>query len=184
VNKRIFIGCSSSSKLDNKYYRECDKLLKGIFKLDLDLVFGASHDGVMGMAYDIALDNNREVIGVCPEVYKDDFKKLKCNKEIVTKTVNERTNGLISNSDILLFLPGGIGTMYELFCSIESKRSHEHNKEIIVFNMDNFFNDLFKQIDKVYNENFTGRQIADNYKIFNNRDDIIEYIIKIVKERK
>ena len=46
----------------------------------------------------------------------------------------DRTDGLIRESDVLLFLPGGFGSVYELFTAIESKRCHEHDRSIIIYN--------------------------------------------------
>ena len=104
---RIFVGCSASEEIPNKYREDSKELLNELFKQENDLVFGACNSGIMADAYNIALDNKRDIVGICPEAYIHDFKELKCTEEIITKNVNERTDGLIRESDVLLFLPGG-----------------------------------------------------------------------------
>lgn len=111
---KIFVGCSSKNEIPDKYKNDCTKLLERLF-LDNDLVFGAYDSGLMGISYHEALKNKKEVIGICPDAYKEDFKDLNCTKEIVTKNVSERIDNLISESDICLFLPGGIGTLTNYF---------------------------------------------------------------------
>lgn len=173
---KIFIGCSSSNDISNEYRDDCNKLLNILFEEDNELVFGASDTGIMGDAYNVALSNKRNVIGICPELYKDDFKKLKCNKEITTKVVSERTDGLIKESDVLLFLPGGVGTVYEFFSALESKRSHEHSKKIIIYNCNNYFDELIKLLEKMYSENFTSIYVKDMYFISSDINEIVKYI--------
>lgn len=140
---KMFIGCSSSEKIDKKYKDDCEKYLSEILK-NSDLVFGADRKGLMRIAYDIAKKNKRKVTGICPERYKEDFQKIDCDREITTKMVHERTLLLEKESDACIFLPGGIGTIYELFSLIESKRSHEFDKPIIIYNSNDYFNDLLK----------------------------------------
>ena len=101
---------------------------------------------------------------------------MKCTQEIITKTVSERTEGLIRESDVLIFLPGGIGTIYELFSSIESKRCHEFNKPIIIYNSNNFYDILLKFMNKMYNEKFVKEKDKDNYVIMNTKDEVITYL--------
>lgn len=111
---KLFIGCSSSNDILEKYINDCKNLLEILLK-DNTLVFGASNLGLMGLSYNTAVNLGSDVIAVAPEAYKDGFKSLNCTKEILTKTVNNRTDRLILESDLILFLPGGIGTVYEFF---------------------------------------------------------------------
>jgi len=173
---KIFVGCSSSSNIPNQYRDDCKILLNELFKEENDLVFGAYNSGIMGDSYNSALNNGRNIIGICPEAYKDDFKDLKCTSEITTKTVSERTDKLINESEVLLFLPGGIGTIYELFNSIESKRCHEHDRAIIIYNSCNYYDDLFAFLDKLYGERFANDYVKQNYFISSSKDEIISYI--------
>lgn len=174
---KIFVGCSSNNDIDKKYLIE-NKQLLDILLSDNDLVFGACDKGIMGLAYNSAINHGKEITGICSEAYKDDFKSLKCNKEITTKSVLERTKMLIEESDLLLFLPGGIGTYFELFSAIESKRCHEFDKPIIIFNSNGFF-DKFKQImDQNYQEGFTKQSDSLNYVIADTIEEVIGCCIK------
>lgn len=171
----LFIGCSSSNNISKEYFDDCKLLLEELMK-ENDLVFGACNSGLMGLAYNTTLKSNRNITGICPEAYKDDFKTLKCDTEITTKSVSERTDSVIYSSDALVFLPGGIGTIYELFTAIESKRCHEFNKPIVIYNSNGYFNKLLEFMDKVYSENFSSFKDKRNYLVTDSISLILYYI--------
>jgi len=164
---KIAVCCSSSDNIDKKYIESSERLLEQIFKRDNDLVFGAMNNGIMGIAYKNAKKHNRSVTGIAPEIYKDDFNDLDCDTEILTKSVNERTEALVNNSDVLLFLPGGVGTIYELISAIEMKRSEEFDKPIVVYNETGFFDEMLQMLNKVYQRDFTSQNVRLSYNIAN-----------------
>lgn len=172
---KLFIGCSSSNDIPKEYFEDCKVLLEELMK-ENDLVFGACNSGLMGLAYNTTLKASGNIIGICPEAYKDDLKTLKCDREITTKSVSERTDSVISSSDALIFLPGGIGTIYELFTAIESKRCHEFNKPIVIYNSNGYFDKLLEFMYKVYSEKFSGFKDKRNYLVTNSISEILYYI--------
>lgn len=175
---KIAVCCSSSDNIDKKYIESSDRLLEQIFKRGNDLVFGAMNNGIMGIAYKNAKKHNRNVIGIAPEIYKDDFKDLECDTEILTKSINDRTEALVNNSDILLFLPGGVGTIYELISAIEMKRSKEFDKPIIVYNETGFFDEMLQMLNKIYQRNFTNQNVRASYNISNDYMTVLDLLSK------
>lgn len=173
----IFVGCSASDYIDKVYYDDTKELLT-VLMMDNNLVFGACHSGLMGVAHDITKNFGNKVIGICPSLYIKDFEELDCDKEIVSSTVGDRTESLISNSDVLLFIPGGIGAVYELFASIETKRCHEHDKPIIIYNNNGFYNKIIEFLDMLYADGFAREKDRRHYHIANTQEEVIEYINK------
>lgn len=173
---RIFIGCSGSNDIPSIYLQESEKILTKIFEKNNDLVFGANDKGIMGLSYRIAQQYHREVIGICPIAYTKDFELLECNEEITTHTIEERTKMLIDYSNAIIFLPGGIGTIYELMAVIEAKRSGEFDKPVVIYNINNYFNKFLLCLEKVYTENFTTREVEKCYYVTTNIDDALMHI--------
>ena len=180
---KIFVGCSSSNDIDERYINDSRNYLKELLK-DNDLVFGASNGGIMGISYDIAKGNDRTITGICPSIYKDDLNELKCAKTILTDTINDRTNALINESDAIVFLPGGIGTIYELFAMIECKRNKEFDKPVIVYNSLNYFDKLFEFLDLLYDKKFTSNKVQDCYHISSSIEDTLKYLENYNKSKK
>lgn len=169
---KIGIFCSSSNDIDNVYIENSRTVLEYLFKNSNDLVFGAFNEGLMGTAYETAKKYNRLVIGIAPNVRKDDFKKIECDKEIITNSIKSRTELLIEYSDCLVFLPGGIGTIHELIAVIDMKRNYEIDKPIIIFNDKDFYTDFFNMLNKLYAENFANSNIKSIYTVCNNYMDL------------
>lgn len=177
---RLFIGSSASECIDSKYYDDCKKFLYELFNSDHDLVFGASDSGIMGLSYEGAVNNERDILGIYPSVYRGSAKNLECRK-IETTTINERTEMIIKNSDVLIFLPGGFGTVYELFTSLECRRAYEFAKPIIIYNSCGYFDKLFEFLELIYDEGFASRKIMDYYYICNDVRDCLDYIDRYYK---
>lgn len=172
----IFIACSSSEEIPKKYFEKSFELLNEIFKKENDLVFGAYYKGIMNDAYKIALENKRKITGIVPEKYIDDAKNLKLNKKIVTKDIVSRGQELLKNSDICIFLPGGLGTILELSMALDKKRNGEIDSKIIIFNEFNFFDGYLENIKKIFDEKFTNEKFKEIFFVSKEVSEIIEYI--------
>ena len=175
----IFVGCSSRDEIPSLYIDECNNVLDKLFSYKYKLVFGACGKGLMGTSYNNALKHNCEIIGIYPSVYEDEARELEGQK-IVVNTVSERTDKVVGESDILLFLPGGIGTIYELLTAIESKRANEHNKAILVYNCFGFYDNLLMQLEKMYDELFMSDKDKKTYLVFDDSEKLIDYINKSI----
>ena len=154
----VFIGCSANDNLKDVYYREAVKLADYLASNDCNLICGGS-DGVMARLQEVFANKNKGVMIMEVECYRKDNYRYTVHNH---NTIGERKRSLIEMADVIIFLPGGIGTMDEIFTTIESKRALEHNKEIIIVNINNYFDTLFEMFDKMYSEGF----VLNNYEDF------------------
>lgn len=172
---KVFVCCSSNEKTPKYLMDDCEKLLDKVF-INNDLVFGACEKGIMGLAYDVAKKNNRGTIGICPKIYAKSFDKLECDEEIVTEEILDSTIQIIKKSDAIIVLPGGFGTVYEFFTTLQGKICEEHNLPIILYNSCGYYDELIKFIDKMYINNFTRSDIKELYSVANSIDDVIKIL--------
>ena len=173
----LYVGCSANDDIKEEILKDCEELLDNILK-ENDLIFGACNHGIMGLSYQIAKKNNRKVIGVCPIEYQDSLKEIECDEEIITKQIQESTTRIIDTCDAIIILPGGFGSIYELFTTLYRKICHEHDKKIIIYNSLGYYDDLVSFIENMYNNNFAREKVKDNYFISSNKDEIIDYLKK------
>jgi predicted Rossmann-fold nucleotide-binding protein len=117
--------------------------------------------------------NDVEVI--IPEIYKDDLKNLKYKKAHITKTLVERNATISKQSDMIIVLPGGTGTLYELLSFNETKRAKEHACEVNVINSDGFFNGLETQIETMKKFGFSNENHF-TVKLVNNIDSFVKHL--------
>lgn len=179
----LFVACSSSDKISNRYLEACREYLSELFDNDNNLVFGASSKGLMGLSYRLSKEKGKNVTGICPVAYKDDLRDLDCENTILTKSISERTDELIAKSDAIIFLPGGIGTIYEFFASLESKRCGEFDKPMIIYNACGYFDKMFEFLDVLYQEEFSSSKIKNCYYFSNSADDTLNYIKNYKKDQ-
>lgn len=174
---KIFISCSSSDEISEEYKVVSKYLIEEISKNN-DLVFGCANRGLMGICYNSFLNNNRKIYGVCNIKYKDDLQGLKL-EDIKYVDSFEEANIMFGNiSDLILILPGSFGTLSEIIDLLEEKRTGIHNKEMILFNINGFYDDLINMFRKV-NKKISCKYDFDKLcKVFNTSDEIIDYINK------
>ena len=175
---RIFIGCSSNEDINNIYIKESNKLSKYLAKNNNSLILGGIN-GLMGIFCSTFIKSNLDITIFCVKDYYDNIDKK--YKREVYKTVNARKKAIINKADIFIFLPGGIGTLDELFTIIEAKRSGEHNKNIIILNINNYYDNLIVMLDNMYKEKFIDKKDKFNYIIKNDVKEVIDYIERMDK---
>lgn len=174
---KLFIGCSSSNNIPDKYLKDCSNYLEELLR-ENDIIFGGCSTGLMGLAYNITKEYGNKVTGISPNIFKSDLDNIDCDQKIITDNISRRTEGLINEADALIFLPGGIGTIYELFTAIELKRSHEFNKPIILYNSNQYFTKLLDFLSTMYEEGFADCNIKSCYHISDSVSDTIKYLNK------
>lgn len=172
---KLFIGSSSCEDIPKEYVDDCTNLLEVLLK-DNDLVFGAYNKGLMGISYEIAKKNHRYIIGICNEFYKDSLKDLECDVEEFTKSMVESTLKIYENSDALIILPGGFGTIYEFFTANYSKVCNEINIPIILYNSCGYYDKLISFMDDVCRNNFVREQERGNFVVANTIDEVLSYL--------
>ena len=172
---KLFIGSSSCENIPQEYVDDCTNLLEVLLK-DNDLVFGAYNKGLMGISYDIAKKNHRSVIGICNEFYKDSLKDLECDLEEITTSMVDSTLKIYKNSDALIILPGGFGTIYEFFTANYSKICKEVNIPIILYNSCGYYDKLLSFIDDVCKDNFVREQERGNFVVANSVNEVVSYL--------
>ena len=174
---KLFIGLASSDDIPKKYYDDCSNYLNELLK-DNDLVFGAYSKGLMGLSYNIAKENNRKVSAVALKRHKEDTNDLDLDNLSLVSSILKRTNELIQSCDAIIFLPGGIGTINEIFASIDMARSNEINKKIVFYNSNGYYDKLFEFLDRLYTDKFSPDEIKKLYYVSNSAKDTLEYLNK------
>ena len=168
----VFIGCSSRANLDKIYINSASKLAEYLSNKTYNLVCGGN-EGIMKLIRDIFIKNEMNTIIMSVDKYQ----KISFNNNVYNHdTIGERKYSLINNSDLIIFLPGGLGTIDEIFTSIESKRAKEHNLPIIILNIHNYYEGIIKQLNRMYKDNFANTSDNKFYYIANNVEDAIKYI--------
>ncbi|MBR4448095.1 TIGR00730 family Rossman fold protein [Methanobrevibacter sp.] len=163
---------SGSRKIDEIYTDKAYELGCKLAKEGHTLVFGGGDTGMMGACAKGVHDNDGTSIGIAPEWMRN-FEPLceNCSEFIYVDSMDERKQKFFDNSDAFIISPGGIGTLDEFFQIITLKKLKQHDKEIIIFNIDHFFDKMLEMIDEMDEKGFLYKQ-EDLFKIANSIDEI------------
>ncbi len=175
--KRICVYCSSSNYLPEKFYQFSQELGQKIGQNGYNMVYGGTMVGMMGVIANNAIENGAEVVGVIPErIASFGLKHPSLAKVIVTKDMRERKATMEKYADIFVSAPGGFGTFEEVFEILVAKQLGYHNKPIIFLNFDNYYENMFKMFDTLYENNFAKEEMKSLYFIANTIDEMFDYI--------
>jgi len=153
--KRVAVFCGSSSGSNGVYREYAVKLGRALAGKSIELVFGGGKVGLMGVLADSALEAGGSVVGVIPAFLNIKEVAHKEVSELITvSSMHERKALIYDISDGFIALPGGFGTLDELFETLTWGQLGLHSKPVGLLNMNRFFDPLLLTIQKMVGEGF------------------------------
>ena len=168
MNLTIF--CSGKNNLKKDYIEEIEKLIKNIDINKISIVYGGGNVGLMGIVRDSFISIGGKIItsNINKFVVEGIF------DDYIFDNINERQQKLIELGDAYLILPGGFGTMFEMLEVITKNQIGESTKPILIFNFNNIYDYLLKEIKVLQEEKFIQHELNYyNIYVFNNSDELI-----------
>ncbi len=148
--KSIAVFCASSDGEDEKIYNEAYTVGEFLANNNIEVVYGGSKLGLMGQVAKGALENHGKVTGVIPDFLKTkEVVHTQLSKLITTEDMHERKLKMHDLSDGFIALPGGFGTLEELFEILTWGQLGLHKKPIGILNSNNFYDDLLAMLHKM-----------------------------------
>lgn len=152
---RIVVFCGSSLGFNSIYREAAISLGNHFVKQNIGLVYGGGKIGMMGALADTILAQNGEVIGVIPKLLeKEEVVHAHVKEMIVCKNMSERKVIMSKLVDGYITLPGGFGTLDELFEALTLNQLHIEQKPVGLLNINGFFDATVLQIDKMVAEGY------------------------------
>lgn len=173
--KNILIYCGSSYGNNEIYNQTAQKVGETLAKQNLRLIYGGGSAGLMGTTADAVLANGGEVIGIIPsfmEAWEVQHKNL--TETIVVESMHVRKQLMADRADAIIALPGGWGTLDELFEILTWRQIGLHSMPIGLLNTNGFYDDLLKMLDKMAAEGFVREANTKFLIIDDNIDSLLE----------
>jgi len=160
---KICVFCGSSDGNDPLINQAAISLGEAFVENNITLVYGAAKIGIMGTLAKSVLKGNGTVIGIIPDfLKKKEVVHLGLTKLITTQNMHERKLQMQELSDGFIALPGGFGTLEELFEIITWLQLGLHSKPIGLLNTNGFYDDLIKLIENMVKKGFVS---MENYEL-------------------
>ena len=174
---RICVYGASSNKISNEYITAVEGLGELLASDGNTLVFGGGASGLMGAAARGFSKMNGEIVGVAPRFFDvDGILYDKCTRFVYTDTMRERKKILEDESDAFIITPGGVGTFDEFFEIVTLKQLGRHNKSIVIFNVNGYFDELDKLMQKAFSEKMLSEKSLLLYKITDDAKEVLKYL--------
>jgi uncharacterized protein (TIGR00730 family) len=175
--RAVTVYCSSSSAIDHAYVRAGAALGAGIAARGWALVYGGNSVGLMETLADAARAAGGRVIGVTPQSLVDKgIHDTRCDELIVTAGMRERKAIMEERGDAFVAMPGGLGTLEEIFEIIVGKSLGYHTKPIVLLNVEGFYDPLLTMIEHGIERGFIKEKARDLYFVSTTVDAAVRFI--------
>ncbi len=157
--KSICVFCGSSRGAKPDYIDASRQLAQSMAKQGITLVYGGAHVGIMGAIADELLKLGGKVVGVIPEALVDMEVAHDGLTELhVVSDMHERKARMADLDDGFISLPGGLGTLEEMFEVLTWSQLGFHSKPCGLLNVSGFYDDLLRFLDNANEQGFMRRE--------------------------
>ena len=145
---KICVFCSANQQIDNEFFTMTEELGTWAAKNGHSIVYGGVNQGLMECLGKAAKEAGGRTIGIIPMVVEKSGRMSDyVDIEIPCDNLTDRKQLMMDQSDVFIALPGGIGTMDEVFTVAASATIGYHDKQVILYNMKGFWNPLIAFLD-------------------------------------
>ena len=175
---RVCVFAGSSAAVDTKYLQAAGAMGDAIARRGFGMVYGGGAVGLMGTCADAALAAGGQVVGVLPralarsEVAHPNLTELR-----IVETLHERKAVMASLSDAFVALPGGCGTLDELFEAITWRQLGLHDKPIGLCDVAGYFASLLRFLHEATAAGFIGPAVLETLVVRPTPDDLLTALI-------
>ena len=157
--QRLAVYCGSAPGRTENFAEATRATAKAMTDHQVDLVYGGGRLGLMGLIADSVLANGGKVYGVIPEALVDlEVAHTGCTELYRVANMHERKAKMTDLADAFLALPGGIGTLDELFEAWSWNALGYHAKPFCLLNVDGFWDGLIEFCDHAHESGFMSAQ--------------------------
>ena len=173
----VAIYCGSSFGNDIIYEESTRILAKKLALKKLNIVYGGSLQGLMGIISNESLKHNNMVTGVITyDLVTKEIENKNITKIYKVDTMNQRKAKMEELADAFIAIPGGYGTLDETFSVLTPAQIGHHEKPFAFYNVNGYYDKLIDFLENCVKEGFIGKNFVDMLIISDNIDEIISKI--------
>ncbi len=180
VSLCVFCGSRPGKRPD--YEISAQLLGESIAHQGWRLVYGAGDVGLMGTVARAAQEKGGETFGVIPEhLVRREVGKSDLTSYVVTETMHERKKVMFMNADAVVLLPGGAGSLDEMFEVLTWAQLGLHSKPIVVLNIEGYWTRFLELVDHMIDEGFADDSLRGLFTVQTSVLDAINHLATILE---
>lgn len=170
---KICIFCSANQQIDPDFFTATEALGTWAAKSGHTIVFGGVNQGLMECVARAAHEAGGRTIGVIPQIIEKNGRISQyVDVEVLCDNLSDRKQLMLDQSDVFIALPGGIGTLDEVFTIAASATIGYHRKRVILYNVKGFWNSLAAMMDDLQQRGVIRQQWQDWITVADTLQDI------------
>lgn len=170
---KLCIFCSANSQIDPDFFTLTDELGRWAAAEGHTIVFGGVNQGLMECVARAAHQAGGRTVGVVPRIVEEQGRQSDyVDVDIPCDNLNDRKQLMQDQSDVFIALPGGIGTLDEIFTIAASATIGYHQKPVILYNMKGFWDSLILMLDDLHTRGVTRKQWRTYIKVATTLDEL------------
>ena len=172
----VFLGSSPGTEA----HRACvEQLADGLVARDIGIVYGGARVGLMGLLADRALAAGGEVIGVIPrDLFAREVPHRGTSRLVEVGSMHERKARMAELADAFVAMPGGVGTLEELFEVFTWQLLGLHGKPVALLDPDGFYDPLVEQLDRIVASGYLSADKRARLARFHEVDELMAWAVE------
>ncbi len=172
--KSVCVYCGSSQNVPDIYFNAAEKLGSLLASQNISLIYGGANIGIMGKIADSVLAGGGKVTGIIPDSLFDIVAHKHLTELKVVKSMHERKHMMFELSDGFIAMPGGLGTLDELFEILTWSQLGFHKRPCGLLNSAGYWNKLLEFLDHAVAEKFIKDEHRDMIIVEENPEKLLE----------
>ncbi len=169
----IAVFCGSKTGNNILFAEQAIALGYLLAKKNITLIYGGGNKGLMAAVANAVLEKGGKVTGIIPQVLTEwEHQHEGITELIVVESMHVRKRMLYEKCDAAIILPGGYGTLDELFEMLTWNQLSIHDKPIFILNTEGFYDGLLTHINKMLAEEFLYHKLENSFTVVNKPEDI------------
>lgn len=174
---KIAIFCSASEHIDPVYFEKARELGAWMGQNKKTLIYGGANIGLMECIAQAVKENGGMVMGVIPTKLEERGRTSDLlDVTFLTDNLSDRKDIMLRESEIVVALPGGVGTLDEVFHVMAAATLDYHRKKVIFYNIDGFWNGIIEFLKGLEAQHFAHHPLRNYFAVANDERELTELL--------
>ena len=166
--KSIAVFCAASENIAPGYFEVAAEVGAMLGRLGMTLVYGGARCGLMEATARAAKQAGARIVGVVPDILVERGRvSMLLDEQVNCRNLSERKDIMLERSDILVALPGGVGTLDEIFHVLAAATIGYHTKRVVLYNVNGFWDSLVATLDEMLQAGFVRGEFEKYFEVAN-----------------
>ncbi|MCA6220781.1 LOG family protein [Photorhabdus antumapuensis] len=175
---RVGIFCGSSNGNDEIYTNYAKELVEVLYRKNIDIVYGGGHVGIMGTIADASINKGMNIIGVMPKkLVEHELAHTGLSEIKIVSDMHERKKIISDYADFFIALPGGTGTLEEIFEVWTWGQLGFHDKPCAILNVNGYYDSLIAFFREMVEKNFMKKEYLDMLVVSEDPNVLLELVL-------